>query len=146
MAIGQGSAPRQAFNQTPVPPELPFVGAFPPYNAAPNNTQQAWDNYPYLKEGTDPDHVASMERDIEEVDRLVGTLLESTRLERGGWVLEKAPGRLATIVSRAADGLELGGRKLDVEVPEDIELDADASRLGRVFKNLFTNNKNNFCQ
>jgi signal transduction histidine kinase len=80
-----------------------------------------------------------MERDIDEVDRLVGTLLESTRLERGGWVLEKAPAKLATIVSRAADGLELGGRKLDVEVPDAIELDADASRLGRVFKNLFTN-------
>ena len=90
-------------------------------------------------QGTDPKHVASMERDIDEVDRLVGTLLESTRLERGGWVLERAPAKLATIVSRAADGLELGGRKLDVEVPDDIELDADASRLGRVFKNLFTN-------
>src|SRR6185436_13185864 len=82
-------------------------------------------------QGTDPKHVASMARDIDEVDRLIGTLLESTRLERGGWVLEKAPAKLAAIVSRAADGLELGGRKLDVDVPDDIGLDADASRLGR---------------
>jgi signal transduction histidine kinase len=90
-------------------------------------------------QGIDAKHVASIERDIDEVDRLIGTLLESTRLERGGWVLEKAPVKLATVMARAADGLELGGRKLDVDVPERLELDADGSRLGRVFKNLFTN-------
>lgn len=55
LAIGQGSVARQAYNPTPVAPELPFVGSVPPYNTPPNNTQQAWDNYPYLKEGTDPD-------------------------------------------------------------------------------------------
>jgi signal transduction histidine kinase len=89
--------------------------------------------------GVDARHLASMETDIDEVDRLVATLLESTRLDRGGWVLEKASTSLATVISRAADGLELGGRRLEVQVQEGLELHADAPRLGRVFKNLFTN-------
>jgi signal transduction histidine kinase len=87
----------------------------------------------------DARRLASMETDIDEVDRLVGTLLESTRLDRGGWVLEKAPASLASVISQAADGLELGGRRLEVDVPTTLELNVDASRLGRVFANLFTN-------
>jgi signal transduction histidine kinase len=90
-------------------------------------------------QGVDRRHLSSMETDIDEVDRLVATLLESTRLDRGGWVLEKAPTSLASVLSRAADGLELGSRRLEVDAGEGLSLQADASRLDRVFKNLFTN-------
>jgi signal transduction histidine kinase len=90
------------------------------------------------EQSADPKRLASIEADVDEIDVLVATLLESARLERGGWALERAPASVRAVVDDAAAAVALGGRTLVVEVP-DIEIEADAARLSRALRNLLHN-------
>lgn len=89
--------------------------------------------------GVDEKRVATMEQDIDEVDVLVAALLESSRLDRGGWALERSVVPLRAVVDDAVSAVDLGERTLEIDVAEDLEVVVDRARMARALKNLLSN-------
>lgn len=89
--------------------------------------------------GADPARVASLERQIGEIDELVGELVESLRMEGGAVALSLGEVHLAGLLAEALADVDLGDRPVTVEVPEDLRLRADGRRLLRVLRNLLSN-------
>jgi signal transduction histidine kinase/ActR/RegA family two-component response regulator len=85
-----------------------------------------------------------IERQVQQVVRLVDDLLDVSRITRGKIDLRKGPAQLAAVVEQALETsrplLEARRHKLTVSLPaESVDLDADATRLAQVFSNLLNN-------
>lgn len=85
-----------------------------------------------------------MERQLNQIVRLVDDLLEVSRISTGKLELRKACVDLASILSDAVEAsrllIDTEGHSLKYTPPtEPILLDADATRLGQVFLNLLNN-------
>jgi PAS domain S-box-containing protein len=90
------------------------------------------------------EHCTIMERQVQQLARLVDDLLDVSDLARRGISLEKRRIELATIVRTAVEQsrhlVEEADHKLSVELPDEpIFLDADPVRLGQVLTNLLSN-------
>lgn len=88
--------------------------------------------------GVPETRLTAMERDLEEVDSLIGELLESSRLSLGERKLDRAPVSLETVVHDAIARAELGDREIQVSGTA-APLEGDAERLVRVVANVLTN-------
>ena len=85
-----------------------------------------------------------MERQLENVVRLVDDLLDVSRLMSGKVELRKEPVELRSVFARAVDVIrghvESHGQELIVSVPEEpIWIDADPVRLAQAFGNMLSN-------
>jgi PAS domain S-box-containing protein len=85
-----------------------------------------------------------MERQIEQMVRLVDDLLDISRISQGKVRLRKEPVQLSAIVRSAVEAvlplLEEQAHELTITVPpEPIHLDADPTRLAQVLSNLLNN-------
>lgn len=83
-----------------------------------------------------------IDQEADRLNRLVGNLLELSRIEAGGLPLRKAHEDLSEIVGSVVDRLAplLGGRTLTVRIPEDLPLiSADVTQIDRVLENLIDN-------
>lgn len=93
-----------------------------------------------LPETPDPaPRIAALTADVDEVDALVGELLESARLHQGVLALDYSEVTIASLVARAQAQVPLSPRTvtLDLQVPEPVL--ADARRLLRCLTNLLAN-------
>jgi PAS domain S-box-containing protein len=98
--------------------------------------------------GDDAETVAQarliMQRQVEQMVRLVDDLLDVSRISRGMITLRKERVQLAAVVRSAIEtsrpAIEVSSHRLTVEVPpEPIFVDADETRLAQVFTNLLNN-------
>jgi signal transduction histidine kinase len=87
--------------------------------------------------------VLSLERGTLRLTRLIDNLLESVRIESGQLDVRRQSVELADVVEDAralVEALLLQRRQpLEVDVPEGLELQGDATRLTQVFVNLIAN-------
>jgi len=87
---------------------------------------------------------AMMERQIEQMVRLVDDLMDASRISRNRLVLRKEQVELSTVIQRAIElsrpQIEGAGHALEVHLPaQRVFLDADPTRLAQVFSNLLNN-------
>jgi signal transduction histidine kinase/ActR/RegA family two-component response regulator len=85
-----------------------------------------------------------LERQVDQLVRLVDDLLDVSRVMRGKIELRKEPIELASIIARGVETamplIEAQGHELSVAVPPDsLMLEADPVRLSQVIGNLLTN-------
>ncbi|MBI2824463.1 MAG: PAS domain S-box protein [Planctomycetia bacterium] len=85
-----------------------------------------------------------MERQVNQMVRLVDDLLDMSRISRGKLELRKERLELATAIRTAVETsrplIEEAGHQLDVDIPtEPVLLDADPVRLAQVISNLLNN-------
>jgi signal transduction histidine kinase/ActR/RegA family two-component response regulator len=88
--------------------------------------------------------VGMMERQVNQMVRLVDDLLEISRITRGKIELRREPVELSFVVQSAIETcrplVEAGRHRLDVDLPaEMIVVDADPVRLAQVLTNLLNN-------
>jgi PAS domain S-box-containing protein len=100
------------------------------------------------KRGDDPAVVAqaseAMNRQVQQMVRLVDDLLEVSRIGQGKISLQKAPVALPEVVTTAVETsrplIEAHCHKLTVSLPErQVRVEADAARLAQVLANLLNN-------
>lgn len=87
---------------------------------------------------------AVIQRQVEHLSRLVGDLLDVSRITRGKIDLERAPIEIAGVIARAVEMadplLEQNRHTLTLDVPETgLLVDGDRVRLAQVVANLLTN-------
>lgn len=86
---------------------------------------------------------AVIRRQALHMSRLVEDLLDVARIRRGKIVLQKQPLELHTIVAKSIELtsplLEQRNHQLTVDVPRELVIDADPTRMTQVFANLLTN-------
>ena len=88
-----------------------------------------------LREGGGPERLDELEREVVEIDALVGELLASSRLD------------FSALVRRPLDGADVGRRALErgglpaelLELSGDLALEADPTLLARALSNLIEN-------
>ncbi len=84
-----------------------------------------------------------IERQVKHLSRLVDDLLDVSRITRGKVELRREPLHLAAVIAKAVEQtsplFEERRHALVVDVPEEIVVFADATRLAQVFGNLLTN-------
>ena len=85
-----------------------------------------------------------MERQVQQMARLIDDLLDVGRITRGRLELQKESVDLLEPLQRAVEGsmplIEAMGHKLEVDIPEGrFPVQADASRLSQIFTNLLNN-------
>jgi len=85
-----------------------------------------------------------MERQLEQMVRLVDDLMDVSRISRGKLELKREPMELAAVVNSAVETsrplIDQMGHKLTVALPEEsVIIDADLTRLAQVFLNLLNN-------
>lgn len=90
-------------------------------------------------QGAPEDRILALEREVGEMDDLVGELLESSRLEEGVFTLRIQPLDLREVVEDALAAEDLADREVDLEGLPSLPMAADRDRLCRVFTNLFSN-------
>ncbi|MGV3518413.1 PAS domain S-box protein [Luteitalea sp.] len=87
-----------------------------------------------------------IERQFANLVRLVDDLLDVARIARGRIDLTRRPVRVADVVTAAIETasplLEKQRHALEVDVPTDLVIEADADRLSQVVANLLTNAAN----
>lgn len=81
----------------------------------------------------------AMESDLEEIDQLIGELLEVSRLSLGERQITEAPVDLAKVAEEAAEHYPLPSHRLRVEADAVQEVLGDHDRLVRVVGNLIQN-------
>jgi two-component system sensor histidine kinase KdpD len=83
--------------------------------------------------------LATIESETDRLNRLVGNLLDASRLQIGALAVERRPSDLAEIVNSAVESLDLIG-SVDVDVATNLPLvDADPALLERALANLVSN-------
>lgn len=88
--------------------------------------------------GATPLQVTELEREVLEIDRLVGQLLAGSRLDFGA--VERRPIAAGEVAALALERAGLSPELLDVELsPADRQIDADPTLLGRALANLIDN-------
>jgi signal transduction histidine kinase/ActR/RegA family two-component response regulator len=85
-----------------------------------------------------------MERQVEQMTRLIDDLLDVSRISRGKIQLRRERVDLATIISAAVEGLqpliEASRQKVTVSLPSElVEVEGDIARLTQVFGNILNN-------
>jgi len=85
-----------------------------------------------------------MERQLEQLIRLVNDLLDASRIARGKIELRKAAVELGAVLREAVDVerplVQAAGLALEANIPpEPLVVDGDALRLSQVFRNLLQN-------
>jgi signal transduction histidine kinase len=84
-----------------------------------------------------------IERQLRQLVRLVDDLLDVSRITRGKVELQREPVAVAEVMTRAVETasplLEQRGQPLDLNVPDDLSVNGDPTRLAQVFANLLTN-------
>jgi CheY-like chemotaxis protein len=85
-----------------------------------------------------------IERQIEQLSRLIDDLLDIERISRGKFVLRRAPVPLEVAIDMALEAsrpfINAAGHHLSVLLPsERVAIDADAARLAQVFSTLLKN-------
>jgi two-component system, OmpR family, sensor histidine kinase KdpD len=88
------------------------------------------------------DLLDAIEEETDQLNRLVGNLLDSSRLEAGDLIPERSWNELAEIVAAALIRMQttLRDHRLELEVAEDLPLvPADFYQIERVFANLLSN-------
>jgi two-component system sensor histidine kinase KdpD len=84
--------------------------------------------------------LATADQSLDKLARLVDNLLDMSRLQAGALAVFTRPSDLAEIVARALDDLGPAGRKVTVEIPDDLpEVSVDPGILERVIVNLTGN-------
>jgi PAS domain S-box-containing protein len=88
--------------------------------------------------------LAMMQRQLEQLVRLVDDLMDVSRITRGKLELRSEPVPLATVVQSAVETsrpmIDHLGHELTVSLPDEpIIVDADLTRLAQVFSNLLNN-------
>ncbi|HST21803.1 MAG TPA: ATP-binding protein, partial [Blastocatellia bacterium] len=86
----------------------------------------------------------TMERQLQQMVRLIDDLLDLSRISRGTIELRRERGDLATVVQNAIETsrpvIEQSGHLLMTSIPvEPVFVDADVTRLAQVFANLLNN-------
>lgn len=84
-------------------------------------------------------HLDAIAVDIDEVDDLVGELLEAARLESGVIALRPEPLDVGELLAEALGAVDLGERPVRLEIAPDLHLTADRPRLLRALGNLLSN-------
>jgi PAS domain S-box-containing protein len=94
----------------------------------------------------DPGHDAmrrTIERQGDQLARIVDDLLDITRVTRGAFTLERAPLEIAEAVRRAAETalpeIEARRHRLELDVPEGLRVEGDLHRLTQLLANLLNN-------
>lgn len=84
-----------------------------------------------------------IERHVKDVVRLVGDLLDVSRIAQGKVELDKRPVDLALLIGKAVEAaaplIEEKRHHLTVDAPPGMWIDADPSRISQVLSNLLTN-------
>jgi len=85
-----------------------------------------------------------MERQLEQLVRLVDDLLDVSRITRGKLELRTSPVQLSAVINSALETsrplIDRMGHEISVVLPEeDVLIDADLTRLAQVFSNLLNN-------
>jgi signal transduction histidine kinase/ActR/RegA family two-component response regulator len=85
-----------------------------------------------------------LDRQLTHITHLVDDLMEASRISQGRLTLRRKPINLVAVLQAALDDVSgmtaAAGHALDVELPpEQMTVDADATRLAQVFINLLTN-------
>lgn len=84
--------------------------------------------------------LAAIEDDTDRLDRLVGNLLDMSRLQADALELTRRPAALEEVVAHALDSLGVPLDRLDVDVPESLPMAlVDPGLLERAVANLLTN-------
>ena len=84
--------------------------------------------------------IAVARREAERLGRLVGDLLQLTRLDRGQISLTREPTELHALLERAASQLEVPeGRAIRIEHVPELRASVDPDRMLQVFSNLLGN-------
>jgi PAS domain S-box-containing protein len=82
-------------------------------------------------------------RQVKHVVRLVGDLLDVSRIAQGKVQLERKPIELARVIDKAIEAaaplIEERRHEMTVDVPPELWLDADETRICQVLSNLLTN-------
>jgi len=91
------------------------------------------------QEGAAEERLASLERQIGEVDSLIGELVESSRLSEGVLALRAEEVDVRALFEEALALVDLGERPVALAVPDGLSLSADRRRLLRVCTNLLSN-------
>jgi signal transduction histidine kinase/ActR/RegA family two-component response regulator len=97
-----------------------------------------------FSEANRPRALAIARRATDQLGRIVDDLLDVARMTQGSIRLRKAPLSLGTLLQQTADGVQGlmhdRGHSLTVVLPpEDVRLDADASRIEQAIANVLTN-------
>lgn len=75
--------------------------------------------------------------------KLVNDLLDAAKIESGRLVIQPEPCRLGLLVDEVAGEFEVAirnkGLSMDIRVQDDLELSADAGRLGQAIRNVLAN-------
>lgn len=82
---------------------------------------------------------AAMEADLEEIDALIGELLESSRLSLGERRLERERVELTQVIGDAIERNPLSTHRVTVEIRDPVQVLGDRARLVRVVGNLLQN-------
>ena len=93
-------------------------------------------------EPADPDTMRAMLRQVERLGRLVGQLLDLSRLESGAVPLERRPFEIGELLLDVAEECRLHEPGVDLEVvvePDGLALEADPDRVRQVVANLVEN-------
>lgn len=88
------------------------------------------------------DLLAAMDEEVDLVNRLVGNLLDMSRIESGALIPQREWNLLAEIVGGVLARMKRAaqGHRLDVDVPEDLPLvPVDYVQIEQVFNNLLSN-------
>lgn len=80
----------------------------------------------------------AMESDVAEIDRLIGEVLESSRLSIGDRDLQRAPVDLRELVEEALGQVDLSGHEVAIDGVSGV-VEADPARMRRVVRNLLEN-------
>ncbi len=108
-----------------------------------SNALQIWSRV-----GSDPQQSnflrAIMERQVQQLKRLIDDLLDVSRISRGKIQLRKEPLEVSSIIEGAIESvkpfLEESGHTLTVELPREVlRVEGDSGRLMQVFGNLLNN-------
>src|SRR5207237_1442069 len=84
-------------------------------------------------------HAVELRKSVDRLGRLVSDLLDVARVDQGLFELALEPIDLAAIVREAADGLAVPGTRVEVELPSDVVVLADPSRVRQAIENLLAN-------
>ena len=93
-------------------------------------------------EATRQDFLAEIEREADRLTRLIGNLLDISRLESGALPIDAAPTSPRALIVRGLERVRplLSDRSISIDAPESLpELTVDSTQLESVFANLLEN-------
>lgn len=89
--------------------------------------------------GADPARISSINAEIDEMDGLVGELIEAARLEQGVLALQLERVEVEDLAAEALGGVDLGDRPVVLRAPPGLAAKLDRKRALRALKNLLSN-------